>query len=113
MSTFPRSGKFSKKIIRAAWKRQGGRCAICGDKLVEVYKDEGEAGAWHAHPRFLGLGYGSEDNCVLLCTNLPKSCHWNVGHASFHQKFYAPLEDLDLPYLNAGTDPNSPAANSR
>jgi hypothetical protein len=113
LSVFAPSGRFSKKVILAAWKRQGGQCARCGDKLIEANQDQAEAGAWHAHPRFLGLGYRSEDNCALLCTNPPKSCHWNFGHASFHEKFYVPLEDLDLPYFYAGTGADSSAANSR
>jgi hypothetical protein len=110
LSTFARSGKFSKKIILVAWERQGGQCAKCGDKLTKGNQNQGEVGVWHAHPRFLGLGYKFEDNCVLLCTDPPKNCHWNIGHASFHQRFYGPLEDCDLPYFYAGTRHKHPSS---
>ncbi|MFA5064195.1 MAG: hypothetical protein WC566_01840 [Dehalococcoidia bacterium] len=94
---------FPEDIIRMAWKRQGGKCARCGKKLLTANRDKGTVGSWHPHPKCSALDYDIADNCVLLCTDKPENCHFKVGHAEHHMLTYAMLEDWDLPFLYAGT----------
>ncbi|MFA5078651.1 MAG: hypothetical protein WC541_04095 [Dehalococcoidia bacterium] len=95
--------RFPDNLIRKAWQRQGGKCARCGKKLLTANKEQGTVGVWHAHPKRCDMGYDLFDNCVLLCTDLPENCHFNIGHMGHHMYTYAVLEDYDLPFLYAGT----------
>jgi len=105
--------EFPFPVIGKAWRRQGGKCARCGTKLVVANQDKGTVGAWHAHPRFRGLSYNLDDNCVLFCINPPNNCHWIFGHGGYDERHYPPLEDWELPFFYAGTRRNYPSREFR
>lgn len=93
---------FSEDTIERAWKRQGGRCAACGKRLVWDNRERGEWGAWHPHHK-LPRGYEGTDylsNCAILCIN-PPNCHLNIGHGGSWER-YVPLGEDKLPYFRYG-----------
>ena len=95
---------FSNQVVKAAWDRQGGRCASCGRWLNWSYRGrDSVVGAWQSHhitPRDQG-GSGALVNCVIFCSGIA-NCHFNVGHGGIWWSHYAPLEDPELLYLRNG-----------
>ena len=91
---------FEEYVIRRAFQRQGGRCAVCGKKLSWHNRGKDDRwGAWKTHPKkpsaYGGNSYLS--NCVLLCINR-QNCHLYVGHSGVIGKSFM-LSDRDLSYL--------------
>jgi hypothetical protein len=92
---------FPDQIIKAAWRRQGGRCARCGRWLIWPYRDrDSGTGAWQSHRRIPeDQGGGATlGNCVLFCSGVG-NCHFNVGHGGIAWSHYAPLDESVLLFL--------------
>lgn len=107
---------FPEQVVKAAWRRQGGRCARCGRWLT--WSDRGKdsaTGAWQSQymiPEDKG-GRTTIANCVILCSGVP-SCHSNTGHGAVRWGQCAPLDDLVFLFLFAGsTALTGPAARVR
>ncbi len=110
---------FPDQIIKAAWRRQGGRCARCGRWLIWSHRgrDSG-TGAWQSHhglPEDQG-GRTTLANCVLFCSGVG-NCHFNVGHGGIAWSHYAQLDDSMLLFLvdvsTTVTDPTAPTRRKR
>lgn len=67
--------RFSTSTKRHARLRQNGRCALCGEKLDNVWEE-----AHHIWPDSLD-GRDHPDNCVILCD----VCHGHVHNQSNFQ----------------------------
>jgi hypothetical protein len=65
-----KGGDFPEQVVRAAWNRQGGRCAGCGRWLIWSHRGrDGGIGAWRSQyriPKDQG-GTPTLANCVILC----------------------------------------------
>ena len=77
--------QFPETIAKLRFKRQKGKCAVCGKDLVWVNRDKGDRGAWHAHHIDGDKRNTNLSNCACLCINEPKNCHLNVGHSGDFQ----------------------------
>jgi putative FmdB family regulatory protein len=92
---------FPDEMVKAAWRRQGGRCAKCGRWLVWSQRGKRRgSGAWQSHrmaPPDRG-GKTTLANCVVLCSGVA-DCHFKVGHGGIAWTHYAPLDDSVLLYL--------------
>lgn len=110
--------EFTDEVVKAAWDRQGGRCAKCGRWLVWAQRGRDSiTGAWQSHHRNPGDQEGCDAlaNCVIFCAGIA-DCHFNEGHAGVGWTHYAPLDDSTLLFLCAGDQmakmtPESPARN--
>jgi hypothetical protein len=72
-----------QEIQEEAFDRQDGSCGLCGKRLAWPNHVNGTHGAWHAHHV---NGDPSDDrlaNCVCLCVNPPKRCHWFAHDGDF------------------------------
>jgi hypothetical protein len=96
---------FPEEVVKAAWRRQAGRCARCGRWLT--WSDRGKDSAtrgWQSQymiPEDKG-GRTTIANCVILCSVVP-SCHSNTGHGVVQWGHYAPLDDSVFLFLFAGS----------
>ena len=110
---------FPDQIIKAAWRRQGGRCARCGRWLIWSHRgrDSGTR-AWQSHHRLPEDQGGRTTlaNCVLFCSGVG-NCHFNVGHGGIAWSHYAQLDDSMLLFLvdvsTTVTDPTAPTRRKR
>ena len=91
-------GDFPEHVVRAAWHRQGGRCASCGRWLIWSHRDRDSGiGAWRSRyriPKDQG-GIPTLTNCVILCPGItnrratsepggePKNSCLKVGSSMF------------------------------
>ncbi|MBN2099783.1 MAG: hypothetical protein JW753_09325 [Dehalococcoidia bacterium] len=98
--------EFGDGVVKAAWDRQGGRCAKCGRWLIWAQRGrESATGAWQPHHR------NPEDqekrnaltNCIILCSGMT-DCHFNEGHGGVNWSHYASLDDSMLVFLHAGEE---------
>jgi 5-methylcytosine-specific restriction endonuclease McrA len=64
MSVFEKRANFSDAVKEAVWKRAGGRCESCGNRITLTPHYD------HIRPTALSDD-GSLSNCQLLCT----ACH--------------------------------------
>ena len=107
---------FPDQIIKAAWRRQGGRCARCGRWLIWPHRDrDSGTGAWQSHRRIPEDQGGRTTlaNCVLFCSGVG-NCHFNVGHGGIAWSHYADLDDSALLFLvDVSTTVTDPAAPTR
>jgi hypothetical protein len=98
------AGGFAGEVVRAAWDRQGGRCASCGRWLIWAFRDRDcVTGSWQSHhvnPEHRA-GSNSLPNCVIFCSGIA-NCHFNVGHGGIDRTHYALLDDAALLYLRNG-----------
>ena len=82
--------KFSLKVKKTAWERQGYRCGYCG-----VHSHEYEYNFHAHHLRRVADGGGSGlGNCVILC----EECHYethNYGRYRQAIEFYS----VDFPFF--------------
>jgi putative FmdB family regulatory protein len=107
---------FPDQIIKAAWRRQGGRCAGCGRWLLWSHRDrDSGTGAWQSHHR-IPEDQGGRDtlaNCVLFCSGVG-NCHFNVGHGGIAWSHYADLDGSALLFLvDVLTTVTDPTASTR
>jgi putative FmdB family regulatory protein len=96
---------FPDQVVEAAWRRQGGRCAGCGRRLIWSHRDrESGTGAWESHHRIPVDRGGSHllANCVLFCSGAA-DCHFIMGHGGIGWTHYAPLHESVLRFLSAGS----------
>lgn len=96
---------FPDQIVEAAWRRQGGRCAGCGRRLIWSHRDrDSGTGAWESHHRIPVDRGGSHllANCVLFCSGAA-DCHFIMGHGGIGWTHYAPLHESVLRFLSAGS----------
>ena len=96
---------FPDQIVEAAWRRQGGRCAGCGRRLIWSHRDRDSGiGAWESHHRIPVDRGGSHllANCVLFCSGAA-DCHFIMGHGGIGWTHYAPLHESVLRFLFAGS----------
>jgi 5-methylcytosine-specific restriction endonuclease McrA len=109
-------GEFPEQVVRAAWRRQGGRCARCGRWLIWPYRDrDSGTGAWQSHRRIPEDQGGRTTlaNCVLFCSGIG-NCHFNIGHGGVAWSHYADLDGAALPFLvDVLTTVTEPAAPTR
>ena len=110
---------FPGRVIEAAWRRQGGRCAGCGRWLIRPHRDrDSGTGAWESHHRIPVDQGGSHllSNCVLFCSGVA-DCHFNRGHGGIGWTHYAPIDESALLFLFAGstttTAPTAPVRHKR
>lgn len=108
--------EFADGVVRAAWDRQGGRCAKCGRWLIWAQRGrESMTGAWQPHHK----NPGDQEkrnvmaNCIIFCSGIA-DCHFKLGHAGVAWTHYAPLDDSNLLFLHAGEEeaektPKAPA----
>ncbi len=91
---------FPRKVVDAAWARQGGRCAACGKRLTKKNRGLNAPGAWETHHRRPVEKGGSDSlrNCVLLCST-GRNCHLEVGHGGDYHRAVV-LSDSDLPFAS-------------
>jgi hypothetical protein len=75
-------GNFSvdHSIEEERFKRQGGRCALCGKRLVLENYEKGEENAWASHHIDGDSSNNVIDNCAVVCINEPENCHLNSAH---------------------------------
>jgi 5-methylcytosine-specific restriction endonuclease McrA len=96
-----KDGGFPEQVVRAAWRRQGGRCARCGRWLIWSHRGRDSGiGAWQSHHRIPGdQGVISAlANCMIFCSGAA-NCHFNIGHGGIGWTHYAPLDDSVLLFL--------------
>jgi putative FmdB family regulatory protein len=112
-------GEFPEQVVRAAWRRQGGRCARCGRWLIWPHRDrDSGTGAWQSHRRIPEDQGGRTTlaNCVLFCSGVG-NCHFNVGHGGIAWSHYAPLDESALLFLfdisTTVTEPGAPTRPKR
>ena len=89
------------RVVKAAWRRQGGRCARCGRWLIWDRRDrDGIRGAWQSHHMDPVDGRGSDAsaNCVILCTCIA-NCRSYTGHGGMGWSRCATLDDSELLFL--------------
>ena len=108
--------EFADGVVKAAWDRQGGRCAKCGRWLVWAQRGrESITGAWQPHHR----DPGNQDkrnalaNCIIFCSGMA-DCHFNEGHGGVNWSHHASLDDSTLLFLHTGEEqaektPKAPA----
>lgn len=109
--------EFTNAVVRAAWDRQGGRCAKCGRWLVWAQRGRDSAtGAWEPHNMNRAGHEGSSGlaDCVVLCAGIA-DCHFNEGHGGIDWSHHACLNDSTLLFLCAGEEmakmvPESPTS---
>ena len=98
--------EFAEVVVKAAWDRQGGRCAKCGRWLVWTQRGrESVTGAWqphHKNPQDRDRCNAPED-CIILCSGMA-DCHFRHGHGGIDWGHYASLDDSTLLFLHAGED---------
>lgn len=107
--------EFADGVVRAAWDRQGGRCAKCGRWLIWTQRGrESITGAWQPHlkdPRDTDKR-NAPANCIIFCSGMA-DCHFKVGHGGVNLSHYAPLDDSMLLFFHAGEEaekaPKAPA----
>ena len=96
-----KDGGFPEQVVRAAWRRQGGRCASCGRWLIWSHRGRDSGiGAWQSHhriPEDQG-GISACANCMIFCSGAA-NCHFNTGHGGIGWTHYAPLDDSVLLFL--------------
>jgi len=109
--------EFANGVVKAAWDRQGGRCAKCGRWLIWAQRGrESVTGAWQPHhkdPR----DQDNPDalaNCIIFCSGIA-DCHFNGGHGGIRWSHHASLDDSTLLFLHAGEEavdktPKAPTA---
>jgi len=93
---------FADEVVKAAWDRQGGRCAKCGRWLIWTYRGRnGGIGAWQPHHMTPSDQGGSDTltNCVIFCSGIA-NCHYSVGHGGVSWSYCAPLEDSVLLFFH-------------
>jgi hypothetical protein len=110
---------FPDQMVKAAWRRQGGRCARCGRWLIWSHRDrDSGTGAWQSHHRIPEDQGGRTTlaNCVLFCSGVG-NCHFNVGHGGIAWSHYADLDGSALLFLvdvsTTVTDPTAPTRRKR
>ena len=109
--------EFADGVIRAAWERQGGRCAKCGRWLVWARRGrESVTGAWQPHHKNPGDQEKRDAlaNCIIFCSGMA-DCHFNEGHGGVNWSHHASLDDSTLLFLHTGEEqaektPKAPAA---
>lgn len=69
--------RFTESTKRTAFRRQRGRCGLCGEDLNASLRME----AHHIHPGSLG-GPDHPDNCVYLCGDCHQRVHWDGRYRS-------------------------------
>jgi hypothetical protein len=92
---------FPDRVVKAAWRRQRGRCARCGRWLIWAHRDRDDiGGAWQPHHMDLVDGQGGDAlaNCVILCAG-NANCHFYTGHGGIGWSQYAALDDSELLFL--------------
>ena len=98
--------EFADGVVKAAWDRQGGRCAKCGRWLIWAQRGrESMTGAWHPHYK------DPEDqekrnalaDCIIFCSGTA-DCHFNEGHGGMNWSHCASLDDSMLLFLHAGEE---------
>ena len=108
--------EFADGVVKAAWDRQGGRCAKCGRWLIWAQRGrESMTGAWQPHHK------NPEDrdkrnalaNCIIFCSGMA-DCHFKEGHGGVNWAHHASLDDSRLLFLHAGEEeiektPKAPA----
>jgi 5-methylcytosine-specific restriction endonuclease McrA len=111
-----KDGGFPEQVVRAAWRRQGGRCARCGRWLIWSHRGRDSGiGAWQSHHRIPEDQGGRTTlaNCVLFCSGIG-NCHFNIGHGGVAWSHYADLDGAALPFLvDVLTTVTEPAAPTR
>ncbi len=60
--------------------KQGGRCALCGKKIVYDNYEKGEQGTWCLHHIDGKSEYNHFSNLACVCINEPQNCHLYVAH---------------------------------
>jgi hypothetical protein len=98
--------EFADGVVRAAWKRQGGRCAKCGRWLVWARRGrEYVTGAWQPHHKNPedSESLDSMANCIIFCSGMA-DCHFKEGHAGIDWTHHAPLRDAALLFLHSGDE---------
>ena len=109
--------EFTDAVVKAAWDRQGGRCAKCGRWLVWAQKGRDSiTGAWEPHNlNRAGHEESSElADCVVLCAGIT-DCHFNEGHGGIDWSHNVCLDESALLFFCAGeqigkTDLEPPAS---
>ena len=71
--------EFSDKTVEGAWKRSGGYCEKCGEKLVKGNRGREGQGCWEAHYKDGNPKNDKPENCQILCW----SCHEKTLKKSF------------------------------
>ena len=108
--------EFADAVVRAAWDRQGGRCAKCGRWLIWAQRGrESVTGAWQPHHKDPGDQEKRDAlaNCIIFCSGIA-DCHFKEGHGGINWSHYASLDDSMLLFLHAGEEeaertPKAPA----
>jgi len=73
---------FSDETVENAWKRSGGYCEKCGEKLVKANRGRKGEGCWEAHHKDGDRTNCKPENCQILC--------WPC-----HEKTFDPKKSLD------------------
>lgn len=96
--------EFADGVVKAAWDRQGGRCAKCGRWLIWAQRGrESMTGAWQPHHK----NPDDKDkakalaNCIIFCSGMA-DCHFKEGHGGVNWTHHASLDDSRLLFLHAG-----------
>lgn len=108
--------EFADGVVRAAWDRQGGRCAKCGRWLIWAQRGrESMTGSWQPHHKNPGDRDKRNDlaNCIIFCSGIA-DCHFKEGHGGVDWTHYASLDDSKLFFLRVGEEeakkaPEAPA----
>src|SRR5512136_1737892 len=100
--------EFADGVVKAAWDRQGGRCAKCGRWLIWAQRGgESMTGAWQPHhksPRDQEKRNTPAD-CIILCSGIAY-CHFKEGHGGVNHSHHSSLDDSMLLFFHAG-DPDA------
>ncbi len=115
-----RAVEFTDEVVKAAWDRQGGRCAKCGRWLVWAQRGrDSVTGAWESHNmnRPGHEGSGELADCVILCAGIA-DCHFNEGHGGIDWTHCTCLDNSALLFFCAGEEmakmaPESPKNSKR
>jgi hypothetical protein len=98
--------EFADGVVKAAWDRQGGRCAKCGRWLIWAQRGrESMTGAWqphHKNPKEHEKR-NALANCVIFCSGIA-DCHFKEGHGGVNWSHHASLNDSMLLFLHTGEE---------
>ena len=59
--------EFSEETVERAWKRSGGYCEKCKEKLVKGNQGREGKGCWEAHHKDGNPKNNKPENCQILC----------------------------------------------
>lgn len=71
---------FSEMVVRGQFRLQQGRCALCGQQIVQQRRGSRMSGGWEAHHIDGNGNNDSAINCACVHSNDEYDCHLETCH---------------------------------